>query len=315
MFGAPTVARNREFLDREGLAIQDLDAALVRALQRNGRASIQELARAVGAPRGTVSAHVRRLLAERRLRIVAAADPTLLGEHVVAHVSIVASGAAAPVVEDLVARQEAVFVSAVSGTHAVVAELRVGTTHELHEVLGDLRCNEHVVALDTLLHSEVVKGFFVAHRSGEATVDVDEIDLHLVELLQQDPRASYRDLGAAVRLSPSAVAARARRLIDNRIVTISAIETRNADGRQLAMGVGLNLAGSGDEVLEAVRAAPSIDFAAVTVGRFDLVATIVAPTSGALVAALDEIRSMRGVRRTSTWLHLDVVKEDYIRRR
>lgn len=290
----------------------DLDAALVRELQRDGRASIQQLAESTGAPRGTVSAHLRRLLGGHRLRVVAAADPTLLGQHVVAHVSIEVSGPVARTVADLVARPEMVFVSAVSGTHAVVAEVRVGTTQELHDLLGEMRGSAHVVAIETLVYAEVLKGFFVSRAPSAITVDA--LDRRLIDLLQDDARASYRDLGRAVRLSPSATAARVRKLIDHRVVTISAIEARTAEGRRLAMGIGVNLVGSGDDVREALQAMPAVDFAAMTVGGFDLVATIVARTSDGLQAALEDIRALPGVRRSVTWLHLDVVKEDYIRR-
>lgn len=290
----------------------NLDSTLVSELQRDGRASIQQLAHAAGAPRGTVSTRLRRLLAEKRLRIVASADPTLLGQHVIAHVAITVSGTARETIAALVVRPEMVFVSAVSGQHSVVAEVRVGTTADLHDLLGELRTDRDIVAIDTLLYTEVVKGHFVVRA--QAAITIDEIDRRLIGLLQDDARASYRDLAGAVRLSASATANRVKRLLEHNVVTISAIEAGTPGCRQLTMGVGLNLAGPGNDAQEAAKAMAAVDFAATTVGRFDLVATLTGRTSHDLLSELDRIRALPDVSRIVTWLHLDVVKEDYTRR-
>ncbi|WP_275295408.1 Lrp/AsnC ligand binding domain-containing protein [Amycolatopsis sp. La24] len=95
---------------------------------------------------------------------------------------------------------------------------------------------------------------------------------------------------------------------------MSAIAARAAEGRQLAVGVGLNLSGAAAEVHEQIRAMPAVEFAAATVGRFDLVATVDSHRSNSLLADLERIRALPGVRRATTWLHLDVVKEDYSRK-
>lgn len=288
----------------------DLDAELVRELQLDGRASIHDLARRLGQSRATVSTRLHAMLGDGTVRVVAAVDPQFLGQHVLAHVSVRTDGATEPVAQHLRGLAETVLVSAVGGAHDLVTEIRVGSTALLHEMLSALRALPHVADITTLVYTEVVKGFFVSDYRGDITLD--DTDASLIEHLQRDGRASYRALGEAVRLSPSAVTTRVHRLISAGVIKISAVEARGLAHRQLSMGVGFTL--SEDRALmDALRNWRGIDFAARTIGRFDAIATLVEPSTGALYATLERLRAVPGVTRTESWLHLSVVKEDYAR--
>lgn len=286
------------------------DAELVRELQDDGRISVQELATRLGVPRAAVSSRLRELLTTGTVRVIAAVDPAFLGQHVLAHVAIRTVGGVEPVGDHLKALGESVLVSAVAGAHDLITELRVGTMRELHDLIAGIRALPGVDAINTLVYSEVVKGFFFSTYRGELTIDA--IDLALIELLQADGRASFRALGDAVRLSPSAVTARVHRLIDAGVIKISAVEARGLASRQVSMGVGFTLDDDA-AVLDQLLGSRAVDFAARTLGRFDLVATLVETHSAALFANLERIRTLPGVRHIETWVHLDVLKEDYTR--
>jgi DNA-binding Lrp family transcriptional regulator len=287
----------------------DFDAELIRALQEDGRASIQSLAARLQQPRSAVSARLRRLLDDGTVRVVAAVDPALLGQHVLAHVSIRARDAVDSVASHLRGLDSTVLVSAVGGAHDLVTEVRVGSMTELHDELALIRRLPGVVAISTLIYASVAKGFFVSDYTGDLTID--DTDVALIELLQRDGRASFRALGETVRLSPSAVAARVQRLVDGGVIKISAVEARGLAHRQLSMGVGLSITGDDDAVIESLRAWRGVDFAAFTLGRFDAVVTLVEPSAGALYARLEQIRALPGVDHVEAWLHLAVLKEDY----
>lgn len=289
----------------------DFDAALVRALQEDGRASVHSLATRLSQPRASVSARLRAMVADGSVRVIAAVDPAFLGQHVLAHVSIRTDGAVEPVAERLRDLDETVLVSAVGGASDLVTEVRVGSMGSLHALLAEIRRAPGVAEISTLVYTTVLKGFFVSDYQGE--LRIDEIDLALIELLQRDGRMSYRALGEAVRLSPSAVTTRVQRLIDGGVIKISAVEARGLTHRQLSMGIGLNLTSDDDAVADALRGWRGVDFAARTLGRFDAVATLVEPTAGALFDSVERIRSLPGVARLETWLHLAVLKEDYAR--
>ncbi|MBW9094101.1 Lrp/AsnC family transcriptional regulator [Microbacterium jejuense] len=289
----------------------DFDAELIRELQVDGRASVNALAGRLGQSRAAVSARLRAMIADGTVRVVAAVDPVFLGQHVLAHVSIRTRGGVEPVAQHLRGSPETVLVSAVGGAHDLVTEVRVASMPALHELLGRIRALPGVADINTLIYTDVVKGFFVSEYHGDITIDA--IDAALIEQLQRDGRTSYRSLGETVRLSPSAVTTRVQRLIDAGVIKISAVEARGLAHRQLSMGVGLNLAGADDEVAEALRTWRGVDFAARTLGRFDVVTTLVEPSAGALYASLERLRSIPGVSRAEAWFHLAVLKEDYAR--
>ncbi|WP_345802246.1 Lrp/AsnC family transcriptional regulator [Microbacterium sp. AZCO] len=289
----------------------DFDADLIRALQENGRASIHSLGERLGRPRAAVSDRLRTMLADGTVRVVAAVDPGFLGQHVLAHVSIRTDATVEPLAQRLRGLAETVLVSAIGGAHDLVTEVRVGSMAALHDLLAEIRAMPGVVDINTLIYSSVIKGFFVSEYRGDVTIDAT--DTALIELLQRDGRMSFRALGEAVRLSPSAVTTRVERLIESGVIKISAVEARGLAHRQLSMGVGLNLLADDDSVLDALRTWRGVDFAARTLGRFDAVMTLVEPSAGALYASLERIRSLPGVAHVEAWFHLAVLKEDYAR--
>lgn len=289
----------------------DFDAELIRALQEDGRASINALASAVGQSRTAVSSRLHTMLADGTVRVVAAVDPVFLGQHVLAHVSIRTDGAVEPVAEQLRGLSQTVLVSAIGGVHDLVTEVRLGSMPALHRLLARIRALPGVVDINTLIYSTVLKGFFVSDYHGGITID--STDTALIEQLQRDGRKSFRALGEEVRLSPSAVATRVQRLIGGGVIKISTVEARGLAHRQLSMGVGLNLVADDDAVVEALRQWRGVDFAARTLGRFDAIMTLVEPSAGALYASLERLRALPGVAHTESWLHLAVLKEDYAR--
>jgi DNA-binding Lrp family transcriptional regulator len=293
------------------MASADFDAELIRALREDGRASVRALAAELGQSRAAVASRLRLLLEDRTIRIIGAVDPSFLGQHVIAHVSVRTSGAIRDVAAVLQGMEETVFVSAVAGVHDLVTEVRLGTMSELHAVIESVRSIPQVLDVNTLVYTSVVKGPFVSSYRGQITID--EIDAALIEQLQADGRASFRALGEVVRLSPSAVATRVQRLRAAHVIQIGAVEARGPAHRRQSMGVGVNLRGDDDGALALIRSWPGVDFAARTIGRFDAVITFVEPSPGALHEGLERLRALPSVSHTEAWLHLAVLKEDYAR--
>ncbi|GAB6859786.1 Lrp/AsnC family transcriptional regulator [Microbacterium xylanilyticum] len=289
----------------------DFDDELIAALHEDGRISIQDLSRSLVRPRAAVAARLKAILDEGLLRVVAMVDPAFSGQQVIGHLSLRLSAPVEQVAGTLRAMEETVLVSAVGGAHDIVSEVRAPALTALQESIARIRAIPGVSAVNTLVYTDVVKGFFVSRYRGEVTID--RLDEAIIAQLQRDGRMSYRALGEAVRLSPSAVAMRVRRLLDGGVMAVVAVEARSLGHRQLSMGVGLTLTGDGDAVLAALSARPEVDFATRTIGRFDAVVTLVQPSTGALHAALERVRALDGVERIETWMHLSVTKEDYTR--
>lgn len=292
----------------------EIGEEVLRELRLDGRATVSALAARLGRSRAAVAQSLRSMTEDGGVRVIAAVDPAMLGQHVLAHVSLRIDGAAAPITERLAAMPETVFVSAVSGDFGVVAEVRVGALPELDLILARARAIPGVHSVSSVIYTEVVRGFFMPGPSeGGRRTPLDATDLSLIELLQVDGRASYEALGRAVSLSPSAVGARVRRLREEGVVKVSVVEARGVSSRRLAMGLGVSCARSSDAVLAMLAEDDSCDFAARTIGRFDAIATLVARSPAALLAALDRVRAVEDVAEVTSWLHLEVKKEDYAR--
>ncbi|WP_336658959.1 Lrp/AsnC family transcriptional regulator [Leucobacter sp. USHLN153] len=300
----PRGARRKNELDT-------FDAALIRELQNDGRASTQTLATRLGATRDVVAARLKTLTERGGLRIVAALDPGFVGHRLLVHAKAEVDGPLAPIAREIAELPDAVFVSMASGPFPLVFETRHGDIHELHETLEYARQLPGVRRIIVSTYVEVLKGFFVSHQ--KSSVTLDRIDYELVAALQQDGRASYRNLADTVHLSPSAARARVHRLIDAGVIRISTIKSGGILRSRLAIGVGITVNGDAAPVRQYIVDSPDIDFAARAHGSFDFVATMVGSSPEHLVGVMDELRALPGVSALDSWTHYDVIKEDYAR--
>ncbi|UOR00781.1 Lrp/AsnC family transcriptional regulator [Leucobacter allii] len=287
------------------------DAALIRALQADGRASIHELAQRLGASRDLVAQRLRGLTGAGGLRIVAALDPGFVGHHLLVHARAEVDGPVGPIAREIAEFPDAVFVSMASGPFPLVFETRHGDSRELLEVLDEVRRMPSVRRVLVSTYVEVFKGFFVSH--GRNDVALDRIDYELIAVLQQDGRTSYRELADTVHLSPSSARARVHRLIDSGVIRISAIQSGGISRNRLAIGVGITVSGDPDPIRRYIMESPDIDFATRAHGSFDFIATMVGSSPAHLLTVMDAIRSLPGVSALDSWTHYDVVKEDYAR--
>lgn len=287
------------------------DDALIAALQDDGRASYSALSTRLGASRALVSARMKELIGSGALRIVVAADPAFLGEHCLAHVSITGHGDLGPLIAELRSRDDVPLVSATSGEHDLVVEVRAADHVSLFRVLARMRGAPQVARLRTVVYTEVLRGSFASDGRGRGTVDV--IDSELVELLRQDGRMSFRALARHVKLSPTAVRSRVLRLLEDRILRISAVAMQGALAERVKVGVGLHLGGDDASVTRHLTSYPETEFAALSIGSFDLVATLSASVPGDVVARLNALNGLAGVVGMETWFHLQTFKEDYSR--
>ena len=288
-----------------------LDSAITRALQRDGRASISELAADVGASRDLVSQRLRVLLERGGLRVVAALDPGVAGHHVLVHTMIAVDGRALPVAQQVAEMPDSVFVSMTSGALPVVVESRHGSVDELHASLDAVRHIPSVRRLRVSTYAEVLKGFFVSHR--RTPVSLDALDRALITELQRDGRASYRALSDAVHLAPSSARARVQRLVDSGVIRISALQSGGPSRTRFAIGLGITAIGNTGAVADYLLGSPAIDFAARAHGVFDFIATVSGAAPAPLLAVIGELRAIDQVTSVESWTHYDVSKEDYAR--
>ncbi len=285
------------------------DEAIIQLLKSDGRLAHREIARRSGLSRSTVASRMQRLLSTGEVEIRGVVHPAVIGRGSLAYASLTVTGRAEPVAARIAARDDVPFVSLTSGQAPVIAEIRAGSALQIDAVVSELRSLPGVRAVETLPYTEVLRD--VIGPVGEVTHEVDDVDIALLRALQDDGRASYVDLADLVDLSPAGVRRRVVRLLEGEVLRVGALVRQSGQDHQLAMGLGVRLAGDHREVSRALLATPSIGFLARTLGRFDLLATVRTFMHGQLTETLERVRALPGVSDVDSWSHLRFVKESY----
>lgn len=290
-----------------------LDESLLTVLHDNGRLSISEIARRLGVPRHRVEERMRTLTHSQMLRFVANVHPSLLGIHHYCHVLLWVDGPAGPVAKRLSEMPNVPLVSAVTGDHDLVIEIGARDQSNLEEVLTEIRTIPGVRATRASQHTRSFVSRFGADADLAATSfpPLDSVDLQLVELLRNDGRLPYQTLSESVGLSIGAVRARVNKLIDSGMLRITALTNMVERTRNFMIGIGITSRGSTAPISEALRRMPATEYGALTIGHFDLIATLSSGSMRSLQAALDTLCELPEVDHVSSWMHLNVERESY----
>jgi Lrp/AsnC family transcriptional regulator, leucine-responsive regulatory protein len=139
--------------------LDEVDRQIIAALQADGRATNQRIARSLKISPATVGARIRRLENINAMRVVAVTDFAALGYHVLLAVGIEVQGRAAEeVAEELAALQEVFAVHLVTGARDI--EILVAL-HDLEELkvflLRDVAKIRGIRALSAGIAADVIK--------------------------------------------------------------------------------------------------------------------------------------------------------------
>ncbi|MGA5702281.1 Lrp/AsnC family transcriptional regulator [Peterkaempfera bronchialis] len=297
-------------MDLESTGLDDVDREVVRELQADGRLQYETLAQRVGLSRPAVRARVQRLLDSGALRVVAIVHPAVQGVTASGHVSIDVRGEAEPVARAVAALPQAPFVTLAAGRRPVVAELRAADFPALTEVLDRVRALPGVEGVQAQVYTRVIKDPYLM-PAAPADGSLDEVDRHLLDILQLDGRLPFADLAERVGLSPGATRARTLRLMDSGVARVVALVRPEVLGLGFLCGFAVRLEGAAAGAAERIASWPQVSYLSACVGSADLVGTVTAESLGAVRRTLEAVRACPGVRSVESWLHLELVKERY----
>jgi DNA-binding Lrp family transcriptional regulator len=137
--------------------VDDIDLALLRALQEDGRASYVDLAAVVGLSPAGARRRVVRLVDARVVRIGAVVRHSGRDRQSALGFGIRLDGDHHEVVERLAAMPSAIFVARTFGRFDVLVTIRAFSTAHLVELLDTVRALPGVRELESWAHLEVVK--------------------------------------------------------------------------------------------------------------------------------------------------------------
>jgi DNA-binding Lrp family transcriptional regulator len=315
-------------------ALDTLDRCIVAALQIHGRASWQQIARAVGASDSTVARRVNRLFGEGLVRVAASIDPLACaqGYPVVVQISC-ETGAATTVAQRMAARPDVRFAALITGSFDVVIELIVRSQTELARVLFNEIDREPGIRSTTT--ESVLAHYKVAHVWSYGTLPdeaaealavergpvepaeprpLDEREQAIVDVLADDARAGYALIAQRVGSSESAVRRRLDGLIrEGRIRFTTIVEPELLGyGVKAMCWLDVDLRNL-EEAARALSARPEVRYVATTAGYSDLTTEVVLRDQQDMHRFLTQVLgALPGLRRAEVGLELATLKRAFV---
>ena len=141
---------------------------------------------------------------------------------------------------------------------------------------------------------------------------LDEINKRIIEHLQRDGRMSYATLAKTIGLSEAAVRQRVQRLLDGGLMQIVAVTDPLTLGFARQAMVGVKVTGDLRAVADDIATIPEVDYVVICAGGYDLLVELVCTDDEHLLDLLnDEIRTVKGVAATETFMYLKLAKQTY----
>ena len=129
---------------------------------------------------------------------------------------------------------------------------------------------------------------------------LDDIDRRLLELLKQDARMSYVELGAKVGLSEAAVRRRIKKLQDEGIIKRFTVEIEVGQGASALTLLSVMPSTPTSEVSMKIKNLPGVQRVYEITGQYDVAVLITGSNIAEVNKCIDDIRKSKGVATTNT---------------
>ena len=140
-----------------GRRLDAVDAGLIEALQKDGRASFRRIAAGLAVSEATIRARFARLCRDDILQVTGVTNPLGLGFESMAMVGIRTAGPPGPVADEISSWDEVGYVVVTAGQFDVIAELVCEHSRHLLDATNRLRAVEGVVSTESFVYLELWK--------------------------------------------------------------------------------------------------------------------------------------------------------------
>ena len=140
--------------------------------------------------------------------------------------------------------------------------------------------------------------------------DISELDDNIISLIEQDGRASYRDIAKLLDISERQAGMRLRKLIDEDVIGLITVVDAFAVGFKYVLALGVQVADRPAlEVAQMLAELPNVIASAVMTGQYDIEIMIAVEDHAALLSLVrKELADIPGISSLHPSLFLDVVK-------
>jgi Lrp/AsnC family transcriptional regulator for asnA, asnC and gidA len=144
--------------DRPPVALDDIDKAIIRELQLDGRTPYAKLGPAVGLSQAAVRQRVQRLIENGVMQVVAVTDPLMLGFNLEALIGVEVDGDLRAVASKLAEVDNVDYVVVTTGRFDLVVEVVCHDHEELLHIINDvIRATPGVRATETFTYLHLEK--------------------------------------------------------------------------------------------------------------------------------------------------------------
>lgn len=133
---------------------------------------------------------------------------------------------------------------------------------------------------------------------------MDEIDKKIIQILRQNGRASYSDIGEKVGLSEGAVRMRVRKLMQSGVIKKFTIETGLSEGAEALSLISVSPSIPTSKISAMLREIPNIKEVYEVTGEYDIAAMIAAADIAQVNDCVEKIRRIKGILDTNTMIVL-----------
>ena len=139
---------------------------------------------------------------------------------------------------------------------------------------------------------------------------LDDLDSQLINLLQNDGRASNIELARKMGVSEGTIRRRVRNLVKEEVIRVVAIPDASKLGRQTSALIGLQVDPAFvDSVATSLARMDEVQYSAVTTGAYDVFCRVALNSPADLSEFLrSRVGEIEGVRRSETFVNLSIKK-------
>ena len=133
---------------------------------------------------------------------------------------------------------------------------------------------------------------------------MDDRDEKILELLKDDGRASYMDIGKRVGLSEGAVRKRIKAMVESGTISKFTVQLGFTKGAKALTLVSVNPRLPTSVVSENLKKIPGVEIVYEVTGQYDIAAVISTFNVADVNQCVEEIRTVKGVSNTNTMIVL-----------
>lgn len=145
-------------------------------------------------------------------------------------------------------------------------------------------------------------------RSGQ----LDATSRQIIELLQEDGRRSFSDIGKSVGLSEAAVRQRVQKLTAQGVMQVVAVTDPIQLGYRRTAMLGVRCKGDSRKLADEIAQLAEVSYVVLTSGSFDLLVEIICEDDEHLLKLVNgKIKCLEGIAEVETFVYLKLHKQQH----